>query len=557
MSGYEEPIMDIPGYYYDPDRKKYFKILPNHAARALNNSLNNLSSFASTSSTTQPTSASNTTLPSTTRIYTPATISHLKNTAAEHAALLLRKEHLKSRAHLRIRNDPFLRTSLFKEVWGVNGREEMWEARRKCWAKGLRRQKAELDVGVERGVGVGCFQVLEEGLVEDDDEEGGNRKRRVKVVVGTRKGNVQTTTYVVDSNTGQWDVVDRAANVIDLRDAITSMTLSSNEILLATTLGGPTPPIIFIGSPHRNEREHSFLSPSSTPHPQTILRPNARSLWSSTSLESSTSSSSVTFAVGTSNGPYIATTRPHGYTTEQLYCPSDVFCVEYLKPGGSGSGGSSTKSEAGSSQTTPLLYGCRDGGMRCYDPRLPYSSSSPLSSTTATTIRGFPSHQPSRPATHPTLINHASIISHIHAINSHLIILKGPQQAALYDIRYPRPAAPSAEYAARTRPVVVYEELCDAEGFRVDEGFAVGKGGEVMAGMVKGRAGEVGVWSTVTGGRLEWGKCDGGGGGGRGEGRRGGEGEGYSKQISFVEMDGGEEEVWATRGGRIERYAAL
>ena len=65
----------------------------------------------------------------------------------------------------------------------------MWEARRKCWVKGLRKQKGELDVGVERGVGVGCFRVLEDGPAEDDEE--GSRKRRVKVVVGTRKGNVQ------------------------------------------------------------------------------------------------------------------------------------------------------------------------------------------------------------------------------------------------------------------------------------------------------------------------------------------------------------------------------
>ena len=155
---------------------------------------------------------------------------------------------------------------------------------------------------------------------------------------------------------------------------------------------------------------------------------------------------------------------------------------------------------------------------------------------------------------------------------------------------------------------MVYEDLSNPQGYRIDEGWDVSHDGAVMAAAVEHgpHKGEIGLWSVSTGRRLRFAKAAGetgkegemqGGaredGDGDGLGATGGwyrsgqqqvtgtgvgglarrlaptcdaqdilakEKEGrwivpqISKCIKFVEIPGAGEEVWAAVGRRIERF---
>lgn len=292
----------------------------------------------------------------------------------------------------------------------------------------------------------------------------------------------------------------------------------------------------------------------------------SKSIWCSTTNHPpdrhgcpSPPSGSTEFAIGTSSGVSIISLRPDGYIKFDYVTPTDVFAVAYLP---------------GPSESSSLLSGSRDGGIRIYHPQS-QEASQPVTSPFHLT------HD--RPLT--PLIHHGSIVTHLHPLPSdnHLILVKGPQKTALYDLRYPHPASPSRKFNEPTRAVMVYDEMCDPNGYRVDEGWHVSSNGRVMAGVVKNSfshrdprgTAEVGLWSVQTGRRLRFAKSSGDGqvedrhdaepGGRRGDGDSPDEArdtgrvgrwmiKDVPKCIKFVEVPGVGEEVWAAVGNRIERY---
>ncbi|KAF8445424.1 hypothetical protein BGX38DRAFT_684461 [Terfezia claveryi] len=453
---------ELPGLYYDPERKKYFRILPNHLA------------------------------PSNSSFYTRNTVASLKAAAQSKAHAALATSIATSRAHRHQRFNPFLRTTLFRELGTAGTPAQVCEAVRETYARSLRRRKSLLPrKGAEKGFG--CFDVMQGvrgateevrgwgGFVESgsslmglptaepSDGEGGKMESLI-LAVGGANGKVAFSKYFVDKYRGELLISgegEAAVNMVE--DTITSVTFSAEGKICATSLGGWNQPCAALF----HLPSHPANPIPATSHLYHYIFPPARSIWCSTtnvppptSLPSTSHSfsSAATFALGTSAGITLIKPVHFGYINTSYPVPSDVFALAYLPT---------------HSTESTILSGSRDGGIRIHP------------STT------------SHPNTTP-IINHGSLLTHLHPHPTmpHLLLAKGPQKTALYDLRFPHSASPSMSFRDQTRAVLTYEDLLDPSGFRIDEGWGVSSDGELMAGAVKtiGEP-EVGLWSVLTGKR--------------------------------------------------------
>ncbi|KAF8476949.1 hypothetical protein BDZ91DRAFT_708404 [Kalaharituber pfeilii] len=517
-----EPPLEIPGFYYDPERQKYFRILPDHLA------------------------------PRDGSFYTRNTVKSLKAEEKSKALEETERQLEQFRAHFRHRADPFLRATLFREL-GTASQQCVLEAARETYARSLGRERSiESPRG---GAGVRCFVTMP-GLLEgalNHDNVAENEHMSVITGCGSSKGDISVISLAIDKKTGRLKRLGGRSLLIHLHERITSLSLSQSGYLLATSLGGHTPPVACIFKPR--------LVPLDDIEPE-FLSPFANSIWSSTS--STTSLNLTEFAFGTSNGVCTVTLCPHGHVNTQINVESDVFAVEYMETAVPSGSTIDFPSRTGST----LISGARDGMIRIFDPRSMQTNGANR--------------------TPQTRINHGSIVSHIRPLNPYLVLAKGPQKCAMYDLR--NSYVPKIHTVGAPSPALaVYDDLCDPQGYRVDEGWDVNARGDLMVGLVKGvRAGgewrdeEIGIWSTVTGKRLRFGKRETvgkvvdrkrkrefQGGRRRGGGSRNTEDENeneraerkerwltgkHSKFVKFVNVPGVGEEVWATNGDCIERF---
>ncbi|KAF8430039.1 hypothetical protein EV426DRAFT_713045 [Tirmania nivea] len=540
---------ELPGFYYDPERHKYFRILPNHLA------------------------------PRNSSFYTRNTVADLKASEQSKAQAALATSIAAARAHRHHRANPFLRATLFRELGTAGNPEQVCETVRETYARSLCRRKSLIPgMGAEKGLR--CFDVMPgmRGTVEEREgwgelEEGGNSwgdasttgpggegegMESLILAVGGANGKVLFSRYFVDQNCGELlrgDYSGVGLNMVPVSETITSITFSAEGKICTTTLGGYNPPCAALFQlPTTSHLNHNSVE---------FIVPPARSIWCSTTNlpppptssrspftepHPSSSSPAATFALGTSSGITLIMPAQFGYVNTSYPVPSDVFALAYLPTTTSSSFFSSSSSRTASASSTTLLSASRDGGIRIHPP-----TTSPQNTT--------------------PIIHHGSLLTHLHPhpTSPHLLLAKGPQKTALYDLRFPHPASPSMSFKNPTRTVLTYEDLLDPSGYQVDEGWDVSSDGGLMAGIAKamGKA-EVGLWSVLTGRRLRFKserKDEGGEGEGEGSGRRrrekkrmGGEGgrwvveEGGAKCIRFVDVPGVGEEVWAGVGEKIERF---
>lgn len=266
---------EIPGFYYDAVKGRYFRLLPNHAA---------------------PTSS----------FYSASSVKKQQEEAQrieEKNQTNLRRLKLRRRSPLN--HNPFLRCTLQRELGAVTP-YELEEAGRRVYA--LRLRKNRLWDAASVGGDIMAFACGEA-------EVGGERP----VVLGTAAGHI-----VFAPATRQDGVVrcDRARvqSVHHFTSEITSMCISQQRMLMATCLGGTASPAVYRTKLPDPGSETSFISGQYL----TFSRP-IRSIW--TSAASATNGDT---AVGTNVGVICIRGPPHDRESHQFVTNSDVFAIEFL-----------------------------------------------------------------------------------------------------------------------------------------------------------------------------------------------------------------------------------
>ncbi|KAA8895709.1 WD40-repeat-containing domain protein [Sphaerosporella brunnea] len=215
----------IPGFYYDTEKRKYFRLLPHHAAPT--------SSFYSAS--------------------TVEAAAREKQRAEE-----LREEtsaRQKRKRHAPLKSDAYVRATLFREL-GHGAKEE---DRRLIYAAGLRGQNV---FETEPGRKITALAADSAGQA---------------VVVGTSAGDVRVMPIEEDEEGVLKVNHARVMPLVHSHSAVTSISLSPERHLLATFMGERHPPTIYLTS---------LANPSSVGIEHQIHSHN-RAIWTSSSSPNS------------------------------------------------------------------------------------------------------------------------------------------------------------------------------------------------------------------------------------------------------------------------------
>ncbi|KAH0610794.1 uncharacterized protein H6S33_011221 [Morchella sextelata] len=266
---------EIPGFYYDAVKGRYFRLLPNHAA---------------------PTAS----------FYSPSSVQKQQEEAQrieEQNQTNLRR--LKLRRKCPLSYSPFLRCTLQRELGAVTP-FELEEAGRRVYALGLKKNRLwdAASVGGE----IMAFAC-------EDAEVGRERA----VVIGTVAGHIVSAPATREDGVMRCDRA-RVQSVHHFTSEITSVCISKQRMLMATCLGGTSSPAIYRTSLPDSGSESSFTSGQYL----TFSRPT-RSMWTSTS-----SPHNGDMAVGTNVGVICIRGPPHDRESHQFATNSDVFAVEFL-----------------------------------------------------------------------------------------------------------------------------------------------------------------------------------------------------------------------------------
>jgi hypothetical protein len=166
------------------------------------------------------------------------------------------------------------------------------------------------------------------------------------------------------------------------------------------------------------------------------LNREVHSVWTSTASPHPTGE----VLLGTSTGVLHFTNRAYRFVSRHFKVGSDVFAVEFLP-----------------SDPHSFLCGSRDGDMPIFDIRTPS-------------------------ATRPEmLVRHGSTITHIRAMTDKGILVHGLQRCAMYDLRFPHPAAPSSSFSQPTRAMRTYPNIVGDRTSIIGLGFDVNRKRDVMA----------------------------------------------------------------------------
>ncbi|ODQ53238.1 hypothetical protein SAICODRAFT_30281 [Saitoella complicata NRRL Y-17804] len=183
---------------------------------------------------------------------------------------------------------------------------------------------------------------------------------------------------------------------------------------------------------------------------------NKGSLWTSTISKHDEN----TYAIGGTRLLMIARhTFDSGADTRRaqhkLPVRSDVFSTMFLEP-------------------DVLAAGCRDGTVQLFDTRVREAGVMKL--------------------------RHGSSVTHMRNVQDHCLVVNGLQGSLeMYDLRAPRPHAPSASFGRQTDPVVSYQGHQNSHTFQL--GFDVDAALGVVA--AAGDDGSVRLWSLYTGTSLD------------------------------------------------------
>ena len=241
--------------------------------------------------------------------------------------------------------------------------------------------------------------------------------------------------------------IPHIAPLIHATSSTTSLSLSSQRILLGTFLGDRLSPTVYLTS----------LASRGAPGLQhTFPRSSAiRSIWTS----SATPAASGELLLGTSTAAVLLRPHNHALQTTEFRIKSDVFATAFLRE-----------------TPHPFLAGSRDGDMRLFD------------------VRASANVRPD------IVIRHGGTITHIRQLGETGVVVNGLARCASYDLRYPHPASPSAGFARATAAGAVWEGVVAAGASVVGLGFDVCEERGVMVAADQ----ECGVkmWSLGTGERV-------------------------------------------------------
>ncbi|CCX04235.1 Similar to DDB1-and CUL4-associated factor 4; acc. no. Q8WV16 [Pyronema omphalodes CBS 100304] len=371
-----QPPREIPGFYYDPEKKKYFKILPHHAA---------------------PTAAFHTNTSIAEKNREKRRIEDL-NSLTLHRAKRTRRTPLKA--------NPCIRATLYRELTG----DRSAEAIRSIYARGLQRKVVwEADPGVK----LSAFTTH----TQADGTE--------FCIIGTVAGDVRLSP-LVKKKEGELQVNMRESDqIIHGRSQISSVSVNSQGLVMATFMGGPNrPPAIYC---HWHPSTSSDIL-----HPGPALfgfnrNHNITSVWTSAASPNPQGD----LVLGTNQGAVHIEVRP--WNLEQTFQPikSDVFAVSFLP-----------------NDPNPYLTGSRDGDIRIFDIR---------------------AGRDNRPV---VMFRHGGPVTHIRNLAQNRIIVNGLQRCASYDLRYPHKKGPSANFGATSRAMRDYGQV-GGEGSSLGLGFDV------------------------------------------------------------------------------------
>ncbi|KAI5787175.1 hypothetical protein EDC01DRAFT_779625 [Geopyxis carbonaria] len=415
MSAPAAPVQ-IPGFYYDTAKKKYFRLLPHHAA---------------------PPSAA---------FYSTSSVQKAQKEATREWAELADANRRKSRIrHSPLKSNPYVRATLYREMGGV--REELAESRREVYARSLKCRPVYNPHDPTKKI----------SAFATDFCDGAKR-----VAVGTGGGVLKGIPLTTDKD-GQMEMDDNGAhNLICSWSQVTSISISTRRLLVATFLGNGHNPSIYMTR---------LPSPSSTLHfsntlfeIQSILHHPTKSLWTSTASPHSDGA----LVLGSSGSAILLTDHPHDVTQQHFRTRSDVFAVAFH-----------------ATDPSVFLAGSRDGAMRLFDIRNGSGGTGVTAARPDITVR------------------HSSTITHVRALDASNILVNGLQGAAMYDLRFPHPASPSSSFAEPTRAARAYPRLVRNDGYMIDLGFDVNQELGIMA--IANQEHRVELWSIATGERLDGG----------------------------------------------------
>ncbi|TGZ77749.1 hypothetical protein EX30DRAFT_351579 [Ascodesmis nigricans] len=468
----------LPGFYYDQSKKKYFRILPHHAA------------------------------PASSSFYTATTVrkAEEKHEASAVAAFEF-SQALARRRHSPLASNPNVRVRLHREL-GVLGPVKTQEDRRRFFSKGL---QSDVVLSYRRSETITAFaigEVLpEEGQPYLQESRAGGSGEvesgdtQATAIWPTRPASSDRNTHfdhdpVLNHRTvyslppSSWTSFNRSGeNVGHHHSNISSVTISPypSSLLLSTDLGERNDPVVTI----YNQVFHSGSS-RTRPLAFTLNLYNVPSVWTST-CASSPILSNTQFALGTTNRVILLEVAPERITTPHVPTSSDIFALAYQHSFTPPSSSYRNPSNPGHFYT--LLAGSRDGSVRLYDTRL----AAPKDSA----ARG------------QMVIKHGSAVTHIRMLDTDGInvCVNGLSKTAVFDLRFPHVGSPMREYVNETKEVLIIGEDMKTLGSkgrvtsggreRADLGFDV----EPVRGIVA-RADDsfgdprTGLWSLDTGKKL-------------------------------------------------------
>ncbi|KAL7271425.1 hypothetical protein RUND412_005821 [Rhizina undulata] len=337
-------------------------------------------------------------------------------------------------------NNPYIATTLGREL-AIVPDPQLYEASRRVYAYALEHRKV-FDIGFNGNIS--AF----------DTYTASNSEKYI--LLGTTAGRVACVPATVnDDGVLECDLA-RGKALTHLPSQVTAVNVSRGRMLLASCLGGNVGPSVYLTRLPDPDSDETHIPGQSLAFGQQI-----RSIW--TSVPSPFNGNML---LGTTMGVVWLEEHPYDWNIHVFSTGSDAFAVEF-------------------SQSNPHFFFCgaRDGGMRLSDIRL----------------RTARQNEDPRAE---IVVRHGSAITHLRHINEMMVLVNGLQGCAMYDLRYPHPASPSAEFARPTRPAIQYEKVTrHAKGEMVGLGFDLNRDRKVIA--VTNQDNFVKLFSTETGDALD------------------------------------------------------